>query len=124
MKLVEASYGMKGLVCGSCFERPKNCLGCVWHNCAICGEELSDSEAYEYRGAIACATHHEEMIKKRDYQRQQVMEITEKSTQSQRNGEFMNNPKKYDINNVASDGLPIMKIKEPQALKDYEDGKL
>lgn len=122
MKLVEAGYGMKGLVCGSCFERPENCLGCEWHNCVICGEELSDSEAYEYRGAIACATHHEEMIKKRDYQRQQVVEVTEHSVRSQADGEWANGG--YKTMKTDAGGRPITKVKEPQVLQEYERGEL
>lgn len=122
MKLVEAGYGMKGLVCGSCFERPENCLGCEWHHCAICGEELSDSEAYEYRGVISCAEHHEEMIEKRDRQRQNVMEVTEKSVRSQADGEWANGG--YKTMKTGPGGRPITKVKEPQVLKDYEDGKL
>jgi hypothetical protein len=122
MKLVEAGYGMKGMVCASCFERPENCIGCEWHNCAICGEELSDSEAYEYRGAIACATHHDEMIEKRDYQRQQIIENTDKQIRSQADGEWMNGG--YKTMKTGADGRPITKVREPQAIKDYEDGKL
>lgn len=122
MKLVKAGYGIKGLVCGSCFERPQNCLGCEWHNCAICGEELSDSEAYEYRGAIACRTHHDEMIQKRDEQRQRVMEVTDKSIRSQADGEWANGG--YKTMKVDAGGRPITRVKEPQILKDYEEGKL
>jgi hypothetical protein len=122
MKLVEAGYGMKGLVCANCFERPENCLGCEWHNCAICGEELSDSEAYEYRGAIACAAHHEEMIAKRDEQRQRVMEVTEKSVRSQADGEWQHGG--YKNMKTDASGRPITKVKEPQMLKDYEEGRL
>lgn len=40
------------------------------------------------------------------------------------NGEFINNSRKYNIHTVASDGLPIIPIKEPQILKDYENGIL
>ena len=124
MKTVEVEYvpGKKKLACASCYEYVENCLGCEWHNCAICGEELSDSEAYEYRGAIACATHHEEMIKKRDYQRQQIIENTDKQIRSQADGEWMNGG--YKNMKVDAGGRPITKIKEPQDIKDYEDGKL
>lgn len=123
MKTIEV-VGMKRPVCASCFEYPENCIGCEWHTCAICKEELTDSECYEYRGVYSCEKDFDELQGKRNEQRQEVMEITEASVKSQRNGEFKNNPNKYNTHNVAEDGLPIMKIKEPQILKDYEDGKL
>lgn len=50
------------------------------------------------------------------------METTEHAVSSQRKGEFVNNRGKYHLGNVSSDGLPIVKVKEPQALKDYENG--
>jgi len=39
-------------------------------------------------------------------------------------GEFVNNRSKYHLGNVAFDGLPIMKVKEPQILQNYENGIL
>lgn len=94
------------------------------NKCAICGNYFDDSETYEYRGVMACEEHFEQLIKKRDEQRQRVMETTEAAVSSQRTGEFVNNYKKYNMHNVAADGLPIIKVNEPQMLKDYEDGKL
>ncbi len=123
MKTIEM-FGMKRPVCANCFEYPENCLGCEWHKCVICGEEFAASEIYEYRGIYACKEHIDEVREKRDYQRKEVIKITEKSIRSQREGEFINNRKKYNLRNVAPDGLPIIKPKEPQALKDYEEGKL
>jgi hypothetical protein len=79
---------------------------------------------YEYRGVLGCSKCIEEVRKKRDEQREQVMQITEHSTLSQRNGEFVNNRNKHHLGNVASDGLPIMKVKEPMILRDYEKGIL
>ena len=106
----------------TCFEYPENCIGCEWHNCAICGEELSDSEAYEYRGAIACEKHHEEMITKRGEQRQRVMEVTGASVRWQADGEWANGG--YKTMKTDAGGRPITKVKEPLALKEYEEGKL
>ena len=88
--------------------------------CLVCKKELEDSEAYEYRGAIACEEHFSEVTEKRDYQREEVMRTTEASVKSQRIGEFVNNRKKYHLGNVAEDGLPRIKVKEPQILKEYE----
>ena len=115
------AIGMKRPVCANCFEYPENCVGCEWNICAICKEEVADSECYEYRGVMACEKDFDELIKKRDEQRERVMEVTNASVKSQRNGEFVNNKSN---NNFASDGLPIVKVKEPQILKDYENGLL
>jgi len=92
--------------------------------CQICKQYFEDDEMYEYRGFIACEKHFDELISKVDNKRNQVMETTQKSVNSQRKGEFVNNNNKYNLNNVASDGLPIMKVNEPQILKDYEKGIL
>jgi recombinational DNA repair protein (RecF pathway) len=92
--------------------------------CATCGTTESENGFYEYRGFIFCEPHFDEGIEKVDRKRGEVMEVTEASITSQRNGEFMNNRGKYHLGNVASDGLPIMNVKEPQILKDYESGVL
>lgn len=102
--------------------------------CQLCKEEiecpdygdgvLDYSDLYEYRGFTFHGKCHKEGCKKVDAKRQEVMEVTEYSVKSQRNGEFRNNRSKYHLGNVASDGLPIMKVKEPQILKDYENGIL
>lgn len=92
--------------------------------CQKCKKEFDDSELYEYRGFIFCEEHFENGIELVDEKRELVMDITQKSVSSQRNGEFKNNHKKYNLSNVASDGLPIIKVNEPQILKDYERGIL
>lgn len=94
------------------------------NKCQKCKELFDDSETYEYRGFMFCSEHFDEGIKSVDEKRNAVMEVTEKSISSQRNGEFVNNHKKYNLGNVAHDGLPIMKVKEPQILQDYEMGIL
>ena len=92
------------------------------NQCQICKEMFEDSDTYEYRGLISCSEHFDELQNRVNAKRQEVMEVTEHSISSQRNGEFKNNSQKYDMHNVASDGLPIMKVKEPPILKDYENG--
>jgi len=92
--------------------------------CALCKQQFEYDEMYEYRGFLSCVEHFDEVIERVDSKRAMVMEAVETSTMSQRKGEFVNNHHKYSRNNVASDGLPIIKIKEPQILKDYEAGEL
>lgn len=41
--------------------------------CAKCKKILDDSEAYEYRGAYSCDDHFDEVIKSREYQRQEII---------------------------------------------------
>ena len=94
------------------------------NKCQLCKEMFDDSDTYEYRGFLFCQEHFDEGIKRVDEKRDFVMEVTNASTISQRNGEFKNNSKKYNINNVAPDGLPIIKVKEPLVLQEYERGEL
>lgn len=122
MKTIEA-FGMKRPVCANCFEYPENCVGCEWHRCAICHEELTDSECYEYRGAYACQKHFEEMTQKRDEQREKVMELTEKSVRSQMDGQWANGGYKT-MKTDPHTGRPMGRVREPLSLQDYENGNL
>lgn len=102
--------------------------------CQLCKKEIKPTvyedgvkswdDLYEYRGFIFHEKCFDEGIKKVDNKRQEVIQETEHSIKSQRNGEFVNNRSKYHLGNVASDGLPVIKPKEPQRLKDYENGIL
>jgi len=102
--------------------------------CQLCTKEIETpdfgdgvldySDVYEYRGFNFHSACFDEGIKKVEGKRQEVSEVVEHSIISQRNGEFVNNNNKYNMHNVASDGLPAMKVKEPQILKDYENGVL
>ena len=107
--------------CEYCFEKEKNCV-CHWNKCAECGKQIPDSHASEYRGRVWCESEHnfDEQVAKRDYEREEVMAVTNASVKSQRNGEFINNRQKYNLGNVAGDGLPIIKVREPEILKKYE----
>lgn len=94
------------------------------NKCQLCKKYFDDSETYEYRGFMFCEEHFDEGIKRVDEKRSFVMDTVTKSTESQRKGEFVHNSSKYNTHNVASDGLPIIKVKEPQVLQDYEKGIL
>lgn len=118
-KTVETEYG---LACSNCFEKVGNC-NCHFGSCAICHEDFPDSELYEYRGVTACEPHFKELQEKRDYQRKQVIETTEKSVKSQADGEWANGGYKTMKTDMGGNPIPS-KTKEPLALKDYEDGKL
>lgn len=102
--------------------------------CQLCKKEIkptvyedgvvSYDDEYEYRGFVFHEACFDEGIKRVDEKRSSVMEVINKSTESQRKGEFVHNSSKYNLQNVAEDGLPIIKIKEPKVLKDYENGIL
>jgi hypothetical protein len=107
--------------CEYCFEQIKNCV-CSWTRCDECGKRIPESHASEYRGRVWCSDMHdfEEQVSKRDFERQEVMHEINASARSQRVGEFSSNRDKYHLANVAPDGLPRIKVKEPQRLRDYE----
>jgi hypothetical protein len=83
---------------------------------------FDDSETYEYRGFMFCNEHFDEGIKRVDEKRSFVMEVTEKSTRSQADGEWSNGG--YKTMKTDSSGRPITKIKEPLVLEEYERGEL
>ena len=41
--------------------------------CLICKKQLEPNEAYEYRGAISCEEHFDEVQSKRDFERQEIL---------------------------------------------------
>ena len=92
------------------------------NKCQLCKEMFDDSETYEYRGFLFCDEHFDEGIKRVDEKRSFVMETTEKSVRSQVDGEWANGGHKTMKTDAS--GRPITKVREPQVLKDYEEGKL
>ncbi len=118
---------MRKPVCKYCGEYTK-CV-CTYSTCAKCGETYSNFDSdinhqmYEYRGFILCQKCHKKGIEEVNYKRAEVSEVVEASTKSQVLGEWMNGGHK----NIRIDawGKPIpSRIKEPQILKDYENGIL
>jgi len=92
--------------------------------CQLCKEELiDDSDTYDYRGFAFHEKCFDEGIKKVDFRRQEVMEETEHSIKSQAGGEWNNGGYKTMKTDQLT-GNPITKVKEPQRLKDYENGIL
>ena len=89
------------------------------YTCSKCHNELDGSEAYEYRGAIACDTCFDSVIETRDFQRQEI--IAEESAKTDK---F----KGLDLgdNVIGKDNREILKgsietaSKESGRLKEYE----
>ncbi|MGR3982514.1 hypothetical protein [Pseudoalteromonas sp. 1181_04] len=46
----------------------------IIYNCRKCKAPLDDNEAYEYRGAVACAEHFDEVIEMRDFERNEIIQ--------------------------------------------------
>lgn len=92
------------------------------NKCQVCKEMFDDSETYEYRGFTFCEEHFDEGIEKVDYKRSEVIETVDKSSRSQADGEWQRGG--YKTMKVDEGGRPVTKVKEPQILKDYEDGVL
>lgn len=83
---------------------------------------LDYSNLYEYRGFVFHEKCFREGCDKVDGKRQEVKEVTEHSIRSQADGEWHNGGYKTMKTDVG--GRPITKVKEPQILTDYENGKL
>lgn len=49
--------------------------------CQKCKSELTESNAYEYRGAIACESCFDDVIEDRDFLRSEIIEMENKKTQ-------------------------------------------
>ncbi len=92
------------------------------NKCQICNEMFDDSNTYEYRGFTSCSEHFDELQEKVNFKRSQVMEVVDHSIRSQVDGEWHNGG--YKTMKVGTDGRPITSVKEPQILKDYENGIL
>lgn len=93
--------------------------------CGICKKDLKDEDGggYEYRGFLFCEPHFDEGIERVDRKRGEVMEVTNASLKSQAGGEWMNGGYKTMKTDVSGSPIPS-RIKEPQILKDYENGIL
>lgn len=100
--------------------------------CQLCKKEiecpdfgdgvLDYSDLYEYRGFTFHGDCFDEGVEKVDGKRREVMKETEHSIRSQADGEWHNGG--YKTMKTDSSGKPITDIKEPQKLKDYENGIL
>lgn len=116
---------MKQPICDFCGEY--TLCTCTWETCSLCGATYSNFDPdekhgmYEYRGALGCSECIEEVRKKRDHERQEVMTETEHAIRSQADGEWQNGG--YKTMHTDKGGRPITKIKEPLRLQEYEGRK-
>ncbi len=93
------------------------------YQCSKCGEELEAMDAYEYRGAVSCAKCFDEVIKHRDWQRNEI--IAEESAKTE---VFRGLDMTDSVIGKANRQLLKRKIeiagKESERLKQYERGEL
>lgn len=50
-------------------------------NCQKCKTELTESTAYEYRGAFSCAEHFDEVTESRELERQEIIKEESRKTE-------------------------------------------
>jgi len=93
------------------------------NKCQICKEMFSDSDTYEYRGAMSCQPHFEELQGKRDYQRQEVIEENEHQTAPFKGLSLGDNVIGRANRQILKGSIEIAK-KETMRTKLYEQGIL
>lgn len=89
------------------------------HICGACKAELEENETYEYRGAFACAECFDEVIEKRDFQRNEIIAEEAAKTEKFRGLDFGNNQIGKANREMLAPQLEIA-AKESVRLKDYE----
>jgi recombinational DNA repair protein (RecF pathway) len=89
------------------------------YKCAECKKELDEYDAYEYRGAIACAEHLDSVTASRDSQRNEIIAEEDAKTRKLKGLDFGDN-----VIGKANKDLLKREIeisgKESGRLRDYE----
>lgn len=75
MKCTICNEELYGLTCDN------EWCGEVHYECSKCSKVMNGSDAYEYRGAIACSDCFEEVEKDRERQRQEIIAEESKKTE-------------------------------------------
>jgi hypothetical protein len=89
------------------------------YECQICKAELDATEAYEYRGAYSCSDHFDQVIKNRDFQRQQIMEEESNKTKAFKGLDLSDNPIGKANRQILKPQIEIAG-KESARLREYE----
>lgn len=87
--------------------------------CSICKKELDESDTYEYRGAISCAEHFEEMEQKRNHQRSEIIKEETAKRSFAKGLDFGENQIGKANHKILKKHIEISK-KESLRLKKYE----
>lgn len=92
------------------------------YTCSKCHKELDSSEAYEYRGAVSCEEHFDEVCESRDFQRQEI--IAEESGKTDKfKGLDLGDNVIGKANREILKGSIEIASKESGRLKEYENRK-
>ncbi|MET6758978.1 hypothetical protein [Pseudoalteromonas sp. NCIMB_1079] len=90
------------------------------YTCRKCKAKLRANEAYEYRGAISCEEHFDEVIEMRDFERNQIIQEEHSKTKIFKGLDLTDS-----VIGKANQALlkPRIEVasKESQRLKNYED---
>jgi hypothetical protein len=102
--------------------------------CQLCKKEIETpdygdgvldySDVYEYKGFFFHEKCFEEGVKKVNRKRQEVIEETKHSLNSQVNGKWMNGGYKTMKTDIHTGKPLVKKLRQPQKLTDYENGIL
>lgn len=90
--------------------------------CAICGKYFELDQLYEYRGAIACEKHHDQLCEKRDFQRAEIIEESNHNTRPFKGLNTGNDSIGKANREILKTEIDIAK-KESERLKRYERGE-
>ncbi|MCG9708255.1 hypothetical protein L1D46_05505 [Pseudoalteromonas sp. Isolate3] len=93
------------------------------YTCQKCKAKLKANEAYEYRGAFACAEHFDEVIEMRDFERNQIAEEEHNKTKVFEGLDLTDSSIGKANRKLLKRHIEIAG-KESQRLKTYERGDL
>lgn len=93
------------------------------YSCRICKKELEESEAYEYRGAVACEQHFEQAQNDRNWERAEVIEDNRLRTDKFKGLSFGDSVVGRANKEILKGAIEVAK-KEPMRTTVYERGDL
>lgn len=89
------------------------------YECPICKKIINSTACYEYRGVISCGDCYKETIKKRDFQRQEIIEEENNKTKCFKGLDLSDSVIGKGNREILKPNIEIAR-KESVRLKDYE----
>ncbi|WP_217874322.1 hypothetical protein [Pseudoalteromonas shioyasakiensis] len=89
--------------------------------CSKCKKQLESHEAYEYRGAVACEDHFDEVIEMRDFERNEIIQQEHNKTKVFKGLDLTDSAIGNANKKLLKPNIEIAS-KESQRLKNYERG--
>ncbi|WP_062564196.1 hypothetical protein [Pseudoalteromonas shioyasakiensis] len=87
--------------------------------CSKCKKTLESHEAYEYRGAIACEDHFDEVIEMRDFERNEIIQDEHNKTKTFKGLDISSSEIGKANRKLLKPHIEIAS-KESQRLREYE----